>query len=270
MEYKVLEFKHHAPYDGCFWEWNLFLVVFDGSGEDTIVDNIWPIYFSGDQSGRSHKFDIEMAQKMLRDPEDNDIPWTFDTIYAEPLDDDLWDKMPTNLIPTLIEFFNGSWINDSEPAIKDLGYTFKWKCGFGGELTSELAFLNNGYRGNGGVGLEYDGWVCEEHEGEYCYEQSRHWTEEVLRITFQDWLGDDSDLEILSGEVLHIMDEKFNFSVMDDGGAYPKDEKVQQALEFMGFRAPRDDDDAADDDPPQEYMDIAAQIAAGQLGLWKE
>ncbi len=260
MEYKVLEFKHHAPYDGCFWQWSYLLVGTTHNNHGTFVHSIHNIAYYEPKYG--HKMDQNMIQKVVNDPEDNDIPWQYDTFSFFPLNDELWDEVPTNYIPTFIKFFNGSWIDDSDPVVKGLDYVFKWKCGFGGELTDALAFLNTGYQGNGGIGIEYDGWVCEEHEGEYCHEQSRNWTEEVLRMTFRDWLADDANLEKLSEEVLHIMVEKFNFDYMEDGGNYPGDEKVQQALEFMGFSGLGDNDDTL-----LEYADAQKKIDAGQLEL---
>jgi len=260
MEYKVLEFKHHAPYDGCHWQWEYVLVGTTHNNHGTFVHQVWNIAHYEPRYGP--KMDQVMVQKVVNDPEDSSIPWNYDTFLLFPLDDNLWDEVPTNYIPTFVKFFNGSWVDGTEPVVKDLDYSFKWKCGYGGELTDDYPFLDTGYRGNGGVGVEYDGWVCDEHEGEYCWEQSTMWTEEVLRMEFQEWLPDDTDLGKLAGEVLQVMEEKFNFSCMEDGGNYPRDEEVRQALEFMGYMEPVDGEESQE---IEERVSTQDQIDVGQL-----
>jgi len=68
---------------------------------------------------------------------------------------DAWQCEPTNLLPKLWEFF--SYHN----------YDFQWRCDSDhhdgdDSLTCAQPLYISGYTGNGGVGIEVSGWICED------------------------------------------------------------------------------------------------------------
>lgn len=261
MAYKVLEVKHWSPYDGAFWEWNVYLVDVTHNNRGEFIRKLWPIYNPGQSEGR-HSFDINRAQFVIENK--NDKSGAFEFTELMPLDDKLWDKLPTNLIPTTFEFFNGIWWNGSKPVVQT-GYTFRYKCSHCGKLTSSPPTTDTGYKGNGGTGVEFYGWVSEDHLDDYEYEMAIYWTEEEIRHDFWEWTPDDVDEKKLAEQVVRWMVEKVDWDYRsENSGRYPKKDEVEEALLGLGYSDP---DREVEVDPPQEEMDIHAQIKAGQLGI---
>lgn len=158
---KILEVKHHAPYDGAFWEWNYFWAEMRGSK----IKSMRPIYAknqpdpipvimngelvdvlrSRGSSGSHHVMTVEIANGLL---DGSYHGWVFDEAELHSIDKSLHKHVPNNHIPAF-------W-----RAMDDMGKKFTWKCETCGETTAEPLYIA-GYRGNGGVGIEICGWVCE-------------------------------------------------------------------------------------------------------------
>lgn len=236
--YRILEVKHHAPWDGCMWEYNYFLLdLKPGQGGVGHVVGLQAIFSQTSQERGYHILSLLEADRLYHNAikgieVKHDFPYDEPVVYK--LDDKLHDDLPTNLIPIFCRFFNGGI--DSGP-IRDLGKPFVWRCDYGHELTSERPSQATGYIGNRGIGVTFDGWVCEEHDWEYNHEKSIEWTDEVLSMHFDQCFLDGKSPPKLTSQVVSWMDENENYyDSNEEGGGYPDESQVRRALEALGYR----------------------------------
>jgi hypothetical protein len=140
---KVLEFKHHAPFDGCFWRWEY--IPFDDKGAYNVsADLKWPYRQSIAEV-------LEHGLKELDLPVgDYEWSWQYDTFSIYEWDRKLYKCLPGNWFPVFAEF------------AENHGLEFWWHCENCGKETCEYPYQYAGYHGNGGVGVEIDGWLCED------------------------------------------------------------------------------------------------------------
>jgi len=231
--YRVLEAKHHAPYAGAFWEWNYWLISFENDQPFTIT----PIYVSGKDrlefTRLKEMWQAHLAQK------DEGYVYPLDHASFYDLDDDLEKQIPTNLVPDFWKFFN-------EPGHSPIfrQFIFRWTCEHSESLTSNPPHVMSGYRGNGGVGIEVDGWVCDDCMHAYAYAQSIEWCAEELRFHFDEWFPDLEleELETVAKEVIQRLSQAHDWEYIDtDGtGRYPATELVRTALLELGYCEPEE------------------------------
>jgi len=212
MTYLVLETQHSAPYDGCFWEYNYHLLTVE---TDTVQD-MDVIYNSG--ANKHRKMTLESAQELYEaacrgdDGYESSTQWFHSDPRIFKLDDDLHNHIPTTLIPTIAAYFNGSYMNDVSCHTYD-GYTFKWACDVCG-LTDAEPYYQNGYHGNGGIGIEVDGWICEncpdpDDTTVWCPTCGEQWDSESIKtIEYDSYQGTDEEFDALLHSVERVPDEQ--------------------------------------------------------------
>lgn len=178
----IVELKHHAPYDGCFWHWEYYDV--RSIGGQIVARPIFAIpvrdwQSQGDmnpewrwRSGESKMF-LDKGYRWatweeLREALTTESEWPFDeaTLYTIPGVDveDGGDynhnqvlSIPNNIIPNFWCYVNAT------------GGNFYWECQSqyhelccGEGKTANQPYYESGSRGAGGVAIEVDGWVCDE------------------------------------------------------------------------------------------------------------
>ena len=141
---RILEFKHIAPFDGCFHEWQYIGVSNDG---------IDPITLRGGNLRAYEIVDLAEGKHIDRPSWElgfhKDFTW-YD--WPENPDDELMRMLSYNWYPAFWRF------------ALEHGLEFPWQCYECGRLVgldeppTEMA----GYRGNGGVGIRVEGWICTE------------------------------------------------------------------------------------------------------------
>ena len=149
---KVLEFKHHSPFDGCFWRWEFLCIDDDGD----VLPIIWTE--NGD-----HLSDEELV-KAYTGQEEIAGKWgftKFDCFTMYEWGDELFREVPDNYIPDFAYFAEE---NDLE---------FHWWCEeCGAEMvTAAELWASIGWRSNGAVGLESNGWLCSACQPLYCEDE---------------------------------------------------------------------------------------------------
>lgn len=231
-DYRILEVKHHSPFIGAWWQWNYFLLDI----EDGEVFGVQEIYAATTSDARHHHMTLGLASELYEEWEHGeDSPSdTFDTPTVYEIDDKLDKNLPGNMTPVFCQFFNGGY---DDGAIRDIGIPFVWRCVHGGELTSSYPVLDVDTHGAGGIALDTDGWVCEDHEGDYCFDRTLENTHEVLRMEFSQYFEDETvpnDDAVYKIVEWMIENERY-FDTREDGGKYPKDEQVKRALEALGY-----------------------------------
>ncbi len=135
-------------YDGCFWEFNTFLVTAD--------DEITNIHSSGRQGVWSHGFSWQGRRK----PE-----FDFDNLLKAVEDPDMAANLETQEGRREINGFIGCYALAVARKFEelDLGFSVELKCCECGEYfdCTEEFLLDHGYdRGDGGVGIVNDHLVC--------------------------------------------------------------------------------------------------------------
>ena len=152
---KVLEFKHHAPFDGCFWQYEYVPYSTDGSGIVTaynISEEKWP-YKQSPQEILNHglmELDLELGEYEWN--------WQYDSFQVYDWTQSLHKHLPDGWFTTFSAFADRHDLK------------FWWVCAECGHKTDEPPFEMAGYHGNGGVGIEVDGWLCDTC---YCEQQDR-------------------------------------------------------------------------------------------------
>ncbi len=131
MKAQVVMFKHHSPYNGCFWQWQ-HVVILD--------DEVHPVTWATDK-------DYHMLPESLDDLKNAG--------YVSDITVDNWQEeyqYHENYTPAFFEF------------AEEHELSFKWECQ-GCGLTHERPLDHGGnYGGNGGIGITVYGWYCED-----CY-----------------------------------------------------------------------------------------------------
>ena len=215
MTYKIMEVKHHAPYDGCFWEYNYFLIEHDEHSPEVLY-KYTPIYNSGATKHRLMLLSsaVELYGAALIGDDNAKAPkqWFYSDPRIHELDDSLWDKLPTNLIPTFHTFFNGGLYGETEHN-EETGFTFKWNCETCG-MTANYPLYMSGYTGNGGIGINVSGWICEncpdlDDTTVWCPTCGEQWDSESIKtIEYDSYQGTDEEFDALLNSVERVPDEQ--------------------------------------------------------------
>lgn len=160
-ERKVLELKHHIPYDGCYWEYNYWLIdVTPPDLPDTDSDDpfdipntviaVEPIYTSNKENLLSEAAATRYYYDWFENYHGDEYVRNLDTPVVYEIDEDLYDQI------SLI--FWGLFS-------KALPGDFSWVCDGCGMRQFKDPFFGEwhiDYRGNGGIGIEITNIYCDE------------------------------------------------------------------------------------------------------------
>ena len=144
FDLQVLEFKHHAPFDGCHHQWQYILI-------DREL-GIYPVVFTDGHGSASEVVDHYL---------DDDAPWYFTDfrLYDWPQgpDDELMRELPFGWYP---HFWKAAEEIGDTVYPRTIG--FPWTCADCEQVIGmeEPPTEMSGYRGIGGMAIEPDGWLC--------------------------------------------------------------------------------------------------------------
>lgn len=146
---KVLEYQHSSPYDGCFWRWEY--IPFNDTEAFNISNRKWP-YRESPQ---------EIHENGMRLLGQNNDRWrSYDTFTVYDWDGSLHTHIPDSWYPVFASF------------AERMGIDFEWKCHECGGIQKDAPYEMAGYYGDGGIGINVDGWLCDlcaaMHEEEYA------------------------------------------------------------------------------------------------------
>ena len=152
--FQVLEFKHHSPFDGCYWRYEYILLeYFPSDPKPTLyplvftenylseVDVVDLLVYEDYESPEESFYNEYMEKMQLR---------KYDTPTVYDWGPELFKEIPYNYFP---EFARVNEEFKVDPP-------FTWQCDECGGESSEAPMFKSGYRGNGGIGIEVTGWLC--------------------------------------------------------------------------------------------------------------
>src|SRR3990167_2118639 len=215
---KVLEVRHHSPYDGCFEEWNYFLLEVTHNNRGEYVRSMTPIY-SVTEKGKLpyHTFTLESARRFYdvwkAEKDDDGFPYDSPTVYE--IDDKLDSHLPGKMTPVFWRKVPG----------------FVWRCEECG-LTKNQPVQMTDYRGNGGIGVEVDGWVCKECQRAYSRKQTVYGLRVELHHSF-NWAESMNEDE-LAEQIVGLL-EQDGEDVEGEDGAYFDRQKIEQTLNRLDY-----------------------------------
>lgn len=155
-DYAILEAKHYAPYDGCFWQYNYWLLTREKEDAETF-NEIQAIFTSEIDSGgwkketrekaMSPKALIAEAEAWLAGKENREIDWWLGSFAVYDVNDTLDNHIPETYWPRFVQEVPG----------------FIWHCSKCEKPQSSTPDKKGmSYKGNGGVGIEVTDWLCED------------------------------------------------------------------------------------------------------------
>lgn len=139
---KILEFKHIAPFGGCFHRFEYIGLEWTSGLPKPAVH---PIVFTD-----VHGSAAEVNQYHLGM---NASDWNatfFKDFVLYDWDEKLWKEIPHGYVPAFAQW------------AQEMDLPFIWWCDECGEPQEGMPLEMSGWRGNGGVGIEVDGWLCEQ------------------------------------------------------------------------------------------------------------
>lgn len=140
---RILEFRHIGPFDGCHWRREY--IAFD-SGIDS--GETYPVVFTGGHlspnevlytaNGTLLNGTLGYHQSLFKEFAWYD--WGFE----------IFQEIPHGYVPAFWEF------------AQRYGLEFTWECDVCGEKQTDKPIFIARWRGNRGVGIEVEGWLCED------------------------------------------------------------------------------------------------------------
>lgn len=155
---RILEFKHVAPFNGCWWRWEYVAVDEDGV--------VIPIVFTDGHL---------TAEKVVAVSAGGDFGFYTD-FFKEftwlPWDATLYDEIPSSYIPAFADFAKGR------------GLEFLWYCGSCGNPQYELPidWSPSSCYSCGGINWEADGWLCNDCIAEKAWQEEWYWAERAQHL----------------------------------------------------------------------------------------
>lgn len=151
---RILEFKHIAPFDGCFWRWEYLAV-------DSSIDfaEVYPIIFAEGHLTPQQVLTLCYAQPSLARDLMRLKSFEFRR-YARLFKEFKWYDWGS-------EIFQGishAYVPDFWKFAQQHGLYFVWKCDECGKSQFDEPVHMAGCRGNGSIGIEVEGWLCEDCE----------------------------------------------------------------------------------------------------------
>ena len=210
----LVGYKHHAPYDGCFWEINHMVGKVDGN---TVA--FWAVYSSNLKQLYAENLYEAIANQSYRT----------DEYDFYPVDDDVHNHIHHNALRTIHEILGDQF-----------EYDMSWHCDGLDEMTTEPPYEPSGYRGNGGVGVTLTGWYSRDGYEKVHIDLYDDGREYVLRedcdVNIQAYLNGRPNSDVFSYHYDFKFDRDDNMVEISDTSGIP-DEIVDT---YNCIYAPRD------------------------------
>lgn len=149
---KLLQWRTIAPYDGCFWEYNL-AISYNG--------NLFAVYLSGQNDNRQ-KLTVENLGKelvlMVKDFSDKNDSLEIHNLADKDTIESLAENMPYDVIPLILDCIKLNYL-DHETHWPSVYFNCE-TCNCSIQDSEDLFFT--GYKGNGGIGICHTGIECQE------------------------------------------------------------------------------------------------------------
>lgn len=149
---RVLEYKHLGPFDGCFWRWEYLFV------EGCYI--VTPIVFTPSHLSADGVVALALGKEFnemgprLQANLFTEFQW-----YDWGLE--IFQEISHAYIPAFWKF------------AQQHNLVFLWVCDECGEAQDSEPMNMAGYHGNGGIGIEVDGWLC----ADCAYKQEERYNE---------------------------------------------------------------------------------------------
>jgi hypothetical protein len=174
---KLIQYRG-GGYDGCFWEWNVFMM----------VDGVFSDIYSSGRDGISSKADMHKLNKYNRWKRRDDV-FVFNLDKPEKVKEFINESHP-QLVLGVTQFIEGA-----EP---DIPIALTCSCCDAEHEPSYMRLNPSDCSGNGGIGIVHHSYVCEDclltNTCDWCGGYSdKDWQESELKSNddIQHWYDDE-------------------------------------------------------------------------------